>query len=114
MNQLKWIVVSTAFLLSMCPIVAYAQNESEQEDESATINLETLDCRSLLKQSDSDQEGTLTYYHGFMNGKNNELIVDVLQLADISEKVFDHCVDNPNDSLLRIFEQYQNTTKKTP
>ena len=106
MNQLKWIVASTAFLLSICPVIVYGQSESQPDNES-TVNTETLACRSLLKQSDSDQEATITYYHGFMNGKNNELTVDVVKLADISEKVFDHCVDNPNDSLLSVFEQYQ-------
>ena len=106
MNQLKWIVMSTAFLLSISPVVVYGQNESKQENDQ-TIDLETLACRSLLKQSDSDQEATLSFFHGFMSGKNSESTVNVVKLADISEKVFDHCVDNPNDSLLSIFEQYQ-------
>ncbi len=106
MNQLKWIVVSTALLLSISPVVVYGQNESKQENDS-TIDLETVACRSLLKEKDSDQEATLSFFHGFMSGKNGDSTVDVLQLADISEKVFDHCVDNPNDSLLSIFEQYQ-------
>ena len=106
MNQFKWVVVSTAFLLSISPLVAYGQNESKQDNDSK-IDIETVACRNLLKESDSDQEATISFFHGFISGKNDESTVDVLELADISEKVFDHCVDNPDDSLLSIFEEYQ-------
>ena len=107
MNQLKWIVLSTAFLLSIPSVVVYGQNESKQENASM-INAGTLACRALLKQNDSDQEATLAYYHGFMSGKNNELTVDVVKLGDISDQVIDYCIDNPNDPLLKIFERYRN------
>jgi hypothetical protein len=106
-NQFKWIVVSTAFLLSIPCLVVYGQNESEPEDAS-TIDLETVACRRLLKLGDSDQEATISFFQGFISGKNNELTADVVRLGEISEKVIDHCIDNPNDSLLQVFEQYRN------
>ena len=107
MNQFKWIaVVSTAFLLSIPSVSVYGQNGAKQEDTS-TIDAGNLACRYLLKLDDSDREATMAYYHGFMSGKNDQLIVDVTKLGDISEKVIEHCIDNPNDSLLTVFEQYQ-------
>ncbi len=108
MNQFKWItVVSTAFLLSNFSVAVYGQNGSKQEDDSNIIKLETLDCRYLLKLHSEDKASTMVYFHGFMGGKNNELTVDVERLDGVSEKIIDHCIDSPNDSLLRVFEQYR-------
>ncbi len=107
MNQFKWIaVVSTAFLLSLPSVSVYGQNGVKQEDNS-TLDAGTLACRYMLKLNDNDREATMAYYQGFMSGKKNELLVDVERLGDISERVLDHCIDNPNDSLLTVFEQYR-------
>ncbi len=107
MNQFKWIFVSTACLLSISSVAVYSQNGSQQEDAS-NINLENIACRNLVKLGDTDQEATMAYVHGFLSGKNNELTVDVVKLGDVSEKAFDYCIDNPDDSLLSVFEQYRN------
>ena len=107
MNQFKWIFVSTACLLSISSVAVYGQNSSQPENAS-NINLETIACRDLVKLGDSDQEATMAYMHGFLSGKNNKLTVDVVKLGEVSEKAFDHCIDNPNDSLLSVFEQYLN------
>ena len=107
MNQFKWIaVVSTAFVLSISSVSVYGQNGPKQEDTSM-IDAETLDCRFLLKLNDNEREATLAYYQGFMSGKKNELMVDVEKLGEVSDKVIDYCIDNPDDSLLTIFEQYR-------
>ncbi len=107
MNQFKWIaVVSTAFLLNIPSVSVYGQNGVKQEDTS-TLDTATLACRYLLKLDDSDRQATMAYYHGLMSGKKNESIVNVTKLGDISEKVIEHCIDNPNDSLLTVFEQYR-------
>jgi hypothetical protein len=105
-NQFQWIAVSTAMLLSISNVSVYAQNEPQQEDGS-TINLESIACRSLLKQNDTDQEATIAYFHGFMSGKNNKLTANTLALSEISDQIIDHCIDNPNDSLLQVFEEYR-------
>ena len=106
MNQLRWIVVSTAFLITIPSVVVYGQNEPKQEDASM-VNTETLACRALLKLGDSDKEATLSYFHGFMSGKDNKLTVDVGKLGDISDQVIDYCIDNPDDPLFKVFERYR-------
>ena len=106
-NQFQWIVLSTAMVLSISNVSVYAQNEPQQEDGS-TINLESITCRSLLKQGDADKEATIAYFHGFMSGKNNELTADTLALGETSDQIIEHCIDNPDDSLLQVFEQYRN------
>jgi hypothetical protein len=62
----------------------------------------------LLKQGDADKEATIAYFHGFMSGKNNELTADTLALGETSDQIIEHCIDNPDDSLLQVFEQYRN------
>ena len=78
MNKLKWIFLSTAFLLGIPSMTVYGQSESVIKNAS-TINIETLNCRDLLRLEDNDQEATLAYFHGFLKGKQNELTVDVVK-----------------------------------
>ena len=111
MNQLKCVIATTAFLLSIPSLNVYGQNESNQLDASV-VDIATLDCRELLKLNDNDKEATLAYYHGYLSGKNNELTVDVVELGEISDRVIDYCIDNPNDPLLTVFEQNQNNKAK--
>jgi hypothetical protein len=61
----------------------------------------------LLKLNDSEQEAAIMFFHGYISGKNGELTVDVSALGEVSDKVIDHCIDNPNDFLLNVFEQYR-------
>lgn len=105
-NQFQWIVASTVIVLSISNVSVYAQNEPQPEN-SSTINLESITCRSLLKQVDTDREATVAYFHGFMSGKNNELTADTLALGETSDQIIDHCIDNPDDSLLQVFEEYR-------
>lgn len=105
MNQLKWISLSTAFLLGIPAMNVYGQSDSIIETAS-TINIATLECRELLKLNDSDKEATLSYFHGYLHGTKNELTVDVVQLGEVSDQIVDHCIDNSSDSLLKVFEQY--------
>ena len=107
MNQLKYVIATTALVLSIPSLSVYGQSGSNQLDAS-TVDIATLDCRELLKLNDSDKEATLSYYHGYLSGKNNQLTVDVVKLGEISDQVIDYCIDNPNEPLLTVFEQNLN------
>ncbi len=102
MNQLKYVIATTAFLLSVPSLSVYSQ------EDASVIDIAALDCRELLKLNDSDKEATLSYYHGYVSGKNNQLSVDVIELGEISDQVIDSCIDNPNEPLLTLFEQELN------
>ena len=101
MNQLKYVMATTAFLLSVSSISVYGQQDA------STVDISTLDCRELLKLNDNDKEATLSYYHGYLSGKNNQLTVDVIKLGEVSDQIIDYCIDNPNEPLLNVFEQKQ-------
>lgn len=101
-NQLKYIIATSALLLSAPSLSVYGQ------EDASVIDIAALDCRELLKLNDSDKEATLSYYHGYLSGKNNQLTVDVIELGEISDQVIDSCIDNPNEPLLTLFEQKLN------
>ena len=100
------IILSTALVLGMTDIAVRAQDRPI-EDETSTVELKTIACRRLLKLNDSEKEAAIMFLHGYISGKKRELIVNVPALSEISDKVIDHCIDNPNDFLLSVFEQYR-------
>lgn len=102
----KRIILSTAMILTITNTVVYAQDKPMQDDPSI-VELKNLPCRRLLKLNDSDKEAAIMFFHGYISGKNSELTVDVPALSEVSDKVIDHCIDNPNDKLLSTFEQYR-------
>ena len=104
MNKVYWIVVSTALVLGIPNIGVYAQNNTIAE---SYVDLKTMACQNLLKLNDRDQEATIMFFHGYITGKNQELTVDTSALGRVSDKVIDHCIYNPDDDLLSVFEKYR-------
>lgn len=43
------------------------------------------------------------FYHGYISGEKNEKSADVDKLAQATDKIIDHCIDNPADPLLTAF-----------
>jgi hypothetical protein len=80
---------------------AYAQ------EASTIVDLAELDCRTLLKMDNDEEELTLVFYHGLITGKNGEMSIDTKVLKETTDKVIDYCIDNPNDTLMSVFEQYR-------
>jgi hypothetical protein len=78
---------------------AYAQ------DKEPVIDIQSISCRDMLKMEHSEQDFTLVYLHGFINGTKNEMTFDGPALKAATEKIFDHCIDNPSDNLLKVFQE---------
>ena len=97
MNKLIMTGIASAFAV-LAATTAWAQ------DEGGQINLETLDCRTMLKMENEARDFTLIFFHGFMSGKKSEMMFDGPALTEVTEKVLDHCIDNPSDTLLTTFE----------
>lgn len=98
--------MSTVVALGMTNITVWAQDKPTQ-DNTSTVELKTVDCRRLLKLNDSEKEAAIIFFHGYISGKNSDLTADVPALSEVTDKVIDHCIDNPNDALLTVFEQYR-------
>lgn len=87
-------------------IQAQPTNPAETQ-QSNTLDLSTIDCRDLLQMEGEERESTLTFFHGVMNGKKNEMVLDGDALAAATDKIVNHCIDKPNDQLLRVFQEYR-------
>lgn len=86
-------------------VLASSSVQAQDKDMEGKIDLETLDCRTMLKMENEARDFTLIFFHGLMSGKKSEMIFDGPALTEVTEKVLDHCIDNPSDTLLTTFEE---------
>ncbi len=100
------------FLLGVLCTVVFGQlaiapvQAQEPEALGGAIDISQTDCRTLLKMENEEQDFVLVFFHGFMHGKNNNTILNDLALGKTTDKIIDHCIDNPQDKVLKAFELY--------
>jgi len=88
--------------ISLCLVGAagaYAQ------DDTDNIEIEKMTCREMLRMGNNEREFTLIFLHGFMSGKKSEMLFDGSALQDATDVVLDTCIDNPDETLLAVFEK---------
>ena len=71
--------------------------------DSTDVKLGDLDCRALLKMNGDDERSTVLFLHGSASGKAGATTVSISALTEATDKIRDHCVDNPADKLLDVF-----------
>ncbi len=102
------IVAVLGFLVMAVAVPGFSAEKTkvnlEKTSAGMVVDLKTQDCRTMLKMSGGDRDFTIVFYHGFMSGKNNDTVFNAPELSAITDQIFDHCIDNPNDSLLTVFE----------
>jgi hypothetical protein len=99
--------ILAALAFSLTAHAALADNAPQVEARNA--GLDQLDCRTLLRISGDDRSYTLLYLHGFVSGKTGQLRLDVQTMSEVTDRVLDHCIDNPSDKLLPVFEKFRST-----
>jgi hypothetical protein len=97
------ILVALAFSLTAHAALA----DKAPQVEARNAGLDQLDCRTLLRISGDDRSYTLLYLHGFVSGKTGLLRLDVQTMSEVTDRVIDHCIDNPSDKLLPVFEKFR-------
>lgn len=88
-----------ALTLSLSASIAIAQ------DPEPEIDIRTIDCRTMLKMDNDEQEFTLIFFHGFRSGQEGEMIFDGPVLREATNEIMDWCIDNPSDMLMKAFEE---------
>ena len=106
MKKIGWALLLATFATGGVKTFAYAQDASSQTD-GPIIDLGSMTCRELLQMPGEEEENTLIFLHGFMSGKNNELMLDVQALTAVTDQVRNYCIDNPEEGLLSAFERYR-------
>jgi hypothetical protein len=80
-----------------------------QTSEDTSLDVSKIDCRTLLQMGGEDRSATLAFFHGLVHGKNNQMMINKVALSETTDKVVDHCIDNPQDTLLSAFEKHIST-----
>jgi hypothetical protein len=100
------ILTSITLLLGMTTIPVVAETNTTETDESI-VKLDDISCRKLLKLKDSEQEAAMMFFHGYMSGQKADLVANIDTLADVTDKVIDECIDNPDAKLMNMFKKYR-------
>jgi len=103
MKKLFLLLAATILVGEISTIPASAQEEVEEADQ---VDITTMDCRTVLKMDDNEQEYTMVFYHGYVTGKNDEKVI-ARNLAEITDKVIEYCIDNPESTMLSAFEKHR-------
>jgi hypothetical protein len=69
--------------------------------------IDQLDCRTLLRLGGDERAYTLLYFHGFVSGRQNQMRLEVREMAAVTDQVVDHCIERPGDRLLPVFEKFR-------
>ena len=92
-------------LVAALPLILGGFAASAQDQEAIVLDIQTIDCRTMLKMDNEEQEFTLLYFHGFKSGKDGQMIFNGPEFFAATEAIMDYCIDNPSATLLTAFEE---------
>ena len=105
MKKAVWLGVSLTAILGLNHSLAAQAQETVDLGES--IDISEIDCRLMLQMTSEEREFTLLYFHGFMSGQANDTSLNDLELGQATDEIVNTCIDNPENSLISVFEQYR-------
>jgi hypothetical protein len=82
-----------------------AFSAAAQDDNGVVLDIQSIDCRTMLKMDNEEQEFTLVYFHGYLSGKHGETMFDGPKLRGATNEIMDYCIDNPSETLMKAFEE---------
>ena len=106
MKKFSWILLLSAIAIPSISIPGWTQTETEASKQGKDlIDLQTMTCREMLKSEYEDRANTLIFMHGYLSGQKGETTVNTSVLADVTDRILDTCIDNPEGTLLSVFEE---------
>ena len=106
MKKFSWILLLSAIAIPSFSLPGWTQTETEASEQGEDIiDLQTMTCREMLKSEYEDRANTLIFMHGYLSGKKGETTVNASVLADVTDRILDTCIDNPEETLLSVFEE---------
>jgi hypothetical protein len=67
--------------------------------------LDELDCRALLRLGGDERGDTVGWLHGWVGGRRGLTQFPAREMAEATDRIVDHCIDEPDDKLLTVFER---------
>ncbi len=68
-------------------------------------DLKEYTCKGVMLLSGQDRDVALALAHGYVLGKKGTTKYEIDKLAQITDKFIDHCLDNPKDNAMAVFEK---------
>ena len=103
--------IALAVTMALCflPTGAAFSEEGAKAEEAEIVykdyKIDEITCREMLKMGGSERDFTMIFMHGFMSGKKAQLVFEPGPLAEASDMVLDHCISNPDDMVMAVFEK---------
>jgi hypothetical protein len=76
------------------------------EESDKTTDLKDFLCKDLMRFSGADRDIAIAVYHGYMLGKKDTTKYVSEELALITDKVVEYCLDNPKVKTLDAFTKF--------
>ena len=93
-------------------LMAIAQDDDAIDDGLATegvdtevVDLTALTCRDLLMMNHEDEDSVIVFYQGYLSGKSGDAEIGVDELRAASDRSIEQCIDEPDSTLMSVFEQ---------
>ncbi|MGK7931544.1 MAG: HdeA/HdeB family chaperone [Microcystaceae cyanobacterium] len=99
LSALVWVTVMGQSLA----MTAQAQSSSNV----STFDMKAITCKDLMLSNSENQELMMSLFQGFFSGRSNETLLDIEELATVTDQVRNYCLNNPNKTLMSAFEQYR-------
>jgi len=93
-------------LVLMTVGIAFAVSPVWAEDEPPSVNtmdIGKMTCKQLMGGNDLDREVGIAFFHGYFAGKENRMVVDLPAASELSTKVRDYCLSNPDSTIMNAF-----------
>jgi hypothetical protein len=85
--------------------------KAEAQSNASMFNMETVTCKELMLAGSENRALMMSLFHGFFNGKKNETLLDTERLAKITDEIENYCADNPQKTLMSVFEKYRRSSR---
>jgi hypothetical protein len=76
-----------------------AEGPSDEKDLNAFV------CKDVMRLSGSERENALALVHGYRLGKMDTTKYEIEDLAGLTDRFIDFCLDNPDAKALEAFER---------
>jgi hypothetical protein len=100
-SDIRAIAVATLVALSVADISALAAEPPSQNARDLRSNT----CKDVMRLSGQDRDVALAVAHGYVLGKKGTTKYEIDNLAQITDKFIDYCLDNPQENALAAFEK---------
>jgi HdeA/HdeB family len=75
------------------------------QEGDPVLEMDSVECRTMLKMDSDEQDFTLIYFHGYISGTKGQTLFDGPALREATDKIMDYCIDNPSASVMEAFEK---------